>query len=570
MENKGCQVILGLIALLLVLGMVAGSLNMRGNGQEDPRSNPELFTVGSTKVNLQEFNDKLSLTATNQGASRGTPQGELALNATVVDNYVQLAAIKALAQEKGVAVTKENIRQIGEAQANQSLDQARVQLMINGQIKPDASEAEANKQLETILGKPRDQWVKDNVDALEKDFNDPEKQKELKSNLLSGALVIHYKNNVKYTEEDLKNSFSEYTFEVLRFEDLKKSLGERQDEALKALGEVKSGSKFADVQAKYNPDAKQEDKAVTLSVGLLEVDSTLKGLKDLKVGETSEILLQSGSPVIYQLKSVTTKLPKDFEASKTTLLQNARESRANRALDDDFKAKLDTFKPTFKDKGLEIAYNTYKLLTDQAAQADGVKYDASLKSQLAEAKSSTAGGNLVVAAEFILTESIYARSTAAEQKEMLKDRIDVAHRMLDNFEDADFRVRFAQELLNAGEKEEGFLFLKEAAELNSDYEAMGEAVHSQITSMNDKALADKKFTAEEHKTIKDILDKWSEEKKIADKEKAEAEAEAKKAQEELDKEVVPDPSGTSGTTGSTPPKSGSATGTPGGTGTTGN
>lgn len=566
MENKGCQVFLGLIALLLALGMVATGLKFGGDPEKDPRTNPELFSVGSTKVHLQEFNEKLSQTATSQGASRGTPQGELALNATVVNTYVQLAAIKALAQEKGVAVTKENIRQIGEAQANQSLDQARVQLMINGQIKPDASEAEANKQLETILGKPRDQWVKDNVDALEKDFNDPEKQKEIKSNMLSGALVIHYKNNVKYTEEDLKNSFSEYTFEVIRFEDLKKSLGDRQDEALKALGEIKSGTKFVDVQSKYNPDAKEEDKTTTLSVGLLEVDTSMKGLKDLKVGETSEILMQSGSPVIYQLKSVNTKLPKEFEKNKATLLENARQSRANNALDEDFKAKMETFKPTFTDKGLEIAYDTYKLLTDQAAQIDAAKYDEDLKNQLAKAKSSTAGGNLVVAAEFILTESIYAKATAEEQKEMLDDRIDVAQRMLENFEDADFRIRFAQELLNAGRNEEGFLFLKEAAELNSDYEAMGQAVYNQITTMNNKALADKKFTADEHKTIQEILDNWLKEKIQADKDKAEAEAEAKKAQEELDKEVVPDPSGTTGTTGSTAP----TTGTPGGTGTTGN
>jgi len=566
MENKGCQVFLGLVALLLVLGMVAGSLNFNANGQQEAATNPELFSVGSTKVNYKEFQEKLSVTATNQGAARGTPQGELALNATVVGTYVQLAAINALAQEKGVAVTKENIRSIGEAQANQSLDQARVQLMINGQIKPDASEADANKELEKLLGKPRDQWIKDSVDALAKEFDDPAKQKDIKTNMLSGALVSHYTNNVKYSEDDLKNSFSEYTFEVIRFEDLQKPLGERQDEALKALGEVKSGTKFADVQTKYNPDAKPEDKTVTLSVGLLEVDTSLKGLKDLKVGETSEILMQSGSPVFYQLKSVTTKLPKDFEKNKATLLENARQSRANNALDEDFKKKMESFKPTFKDKGLEVAYDTYKLLTDQAAQVDPAKFDESLKAQLVEVKATSASSNLVVAAEFILTESIYSKASAEDQKVMLDDRIDVAERMLGYFEDADFRVRFAQELLNAGRDEDGYMFLKEAAELNSDYEALGQAVYNQISTMNNKALADKKFTAEEHKEIQTILDKWLQDKIQADKDKAEAEAEAKKAQEELDKEVLPGTTGTTGTTSAT----GANNGTTGTTGSTGN
>lgn len=567
MENKGCQVFLGLIGVLIVLGMIIPGLNFGGNDPAQQAAGTEIFSVGSQKVTSDQFEAKMNELAVSQMAERGTPQGELALAATAVANFVNEAAKSALAKEKGVAVTKENIRQLGELQAQQSLDQTRVQMMMGGQIKPDATEAQANQELEKLLGKPRDQWIKESVDALVKAFDDSTKKKEVQQGMLGMALVAHYKNNVKYSEDDLKNSFSEFTFEVIRFEDLKKSLGDRQDQALKALDEIKGGTKFSEVQTKYNADAKPEDKTVTLSLGLIEVDPTLSPLKDLKVGETSEIILQSGSPVIYQMKSVTTKLPKDFEKNKATLLENAKASRANVSLDEDFKAKSETLTPSFKENGLKAAYLTYKLLTDQAAQADAAKYEASMKELLTEIKGYTDAGSLAIAAEFVLSESLYSKALPADQKTMMEDRLDIAARMLDSYEDSAFRVRFAQELLDHGMTEDAYSYLLEAAELNSDYEAVGQGLYSQITTINKKALTDKKFTDEEHQSIQKLLDKWLTEKVEYEKDKAAQAAEDKKIQDELDKEVVPE---TTGTTGSEAPKTSGTTGTTGTGGPQGN
>jgi hypothetical protein len=226
------------------------------------------------------------------------------------------------------------------------------------------------------------------------------------------------------------------------------------------------------------------------------------------------------------------------------LLQNARQTRANQQYQKDIEAKTEALKPTFKDKGLEIAFTIFTDMSDQAMVSDKAKLTEYLEGKLTEIRSgevvSSNYPGLVAATEFIVVESLYGQADADKQKELIDDRIESANNMLQFFEDNDFRLRFVEDLIKADRKEDAYNYLLTAAENNGDYEATGEAINDRITKLVVQAKAEKTWPEDGIQAIEKELDRWQTERNQAIADQKAFEEEQKKAAAELDKELVPE------------------------------
>ncbi len=544
MEKKGCQAILVVIGAALAIGMVASSLAPAPQNPNAPET-AIAFSIGDKDITVKQFNDRVTQIAQNQMMSSGTPAGDLGNHVTAIQAIINDAATSALAAEKGVAITDTNIEATAKTAVQQSFEQVRAQLMMNGLIKPDATEAEANEIVKQQLGgKSIDEAITEQTAEIVKQYKDPETKTRIVSALTPELLKQKYNESVQYTEDDLKASFNEFAFSVIRFDDLNQDLTAREDKAAEAAEKAKGGADFAALQKEYAPNAANEEKSISLTVGLLESSPELASLKNLKVGDVSDVVMYGGSPTVYKLNAVKPNVPPEFEKNKALLLQNARQTRANQQYQKDIEAKTEALKPTFKDEGLEIAYTIFTDMSDQAMVSDKAKLTEYLEGKLAEIRSgdmvSSNYPGLIAATEFIVVESLYGQADAEKQKELIDDRIESANNMLQFFEDNDFRLRFVEDLIKADRKEDAYNYLLTAAENNGDYEATGEAINDRITKLLVQAKAEKTWPEDGIQAIEKELDRWQTERNQAIADQKAFEEEQKKAAAELDKELVPE------------------------------
>lgn len=544
MEKKGCQAVLVVIGAALAIGMVASSLSPAPQNPNDPET-AIAFSIGEKDITIKQFNERVTQIAQNQMMSSGTPAGDLGNHVTAIQAIINDAATASLAAEKGVAITDTNIEATAKTAVQQSFEQIRAQLMMNGLIKPDATEAEANEIVKQQLGgKSIDEAITEQTAEIVKQYKDPETKSRIVSALTPELLKQKYNESVQYSEDDLKASFNEFAFSVIRFDDLNQDLTAREDKAAEAAEKAKNGADFAALQKEYAPTAANEEKSINLTVGLLESSPELASLKSMKVGQVSEVVMYGGSPTVYKLNNIKPNVPPEFEKNKALLLQNARQTRANQQYQKDIEAKTEALKPTFKDQGLEIAYTIFTDMSDQAMVNDKAKLAEYLEGKLAEIRSGEAVSSnypgLIAATEFIVVESLYGQADAEKQKELIDDRIESANNMLQFFEDNDFRLRFVEDLIKADRKEDAYNYLLTAAENNGDYEATGAAINDRITKLVVQAKAEKTWPEDGIQAIEKELDRWQTERNQAIAEQRAFEEEQKKAAAELDKELAPE------------------------------
>lgn len=562
MEKKGCQAVLILIGILMIIGMVMSG--QMGNPQQQNPEERAAFTIGSQKVSLKQFTARVQKESQNQqsqGQIPGTALAEFSSHMKAIQTFINDASVASLAKEKGVAITDANVRAVAESVSKQYMDSTRAQLIQQGLVKQNATKEEVDKMIASFSGgKTPDQLITTQTDEIVKKYDDAETKSEIISALLPVAVQESYKSAVQFTEADLKAAYNDYSLSVIKYDDLSKPLEERQAAAIDAIEKIKAGKDFAAVQTEVNPKAKPEEKTATLSGGTLDAIPDLKPIMKLKAGEISDMILAGGTPTIYKLNSVKPNLPKDFEKNKATLLENGKASRAAQLFDTDIKKKTETFSPKFEDKGLEVAYEIYSNTGKPEFQSDQAK----LKTYLTEKLSALRKGeyesdgyqNIVAATQFLVQENLYSMAKPEEKKEMLDDRIESANTMLGFFEDNGYRLSFAKELLDSGRNEDSYIFALAAAQNNGDFENIGKGVYTQIGELVTAAETKKAWTAENLTEIKAEQSRWQDEYAKYAAEQKEIEEAQKKAQEELDKESVDNK--TTGTTG-TAPKTGDTT-----------
>jgi len=575
MEKKGCQVFLGVIALLMILGMVF-SMPFFTPGQEK-QDVVALVTINGRKVGVEEFNDRVNANHDRlQGMSgRGTPDGEYIVTGSTLVEFVSEAAVRQVAKEKSVVLNTETVKPMVEKMADEISRRQIAQMQMNGEIPLDATPAKIDEILKVrLIGKSLSEWKADLVNEILDVYNDAAKRPSVEPQLLMYGALEKFQAAEKYTEEDLKNSYTDLTFQIIRFNDLAKDISVREDDAIKALDEIKGGADFGATQKKYWPKSTEQDRQVTLPRATVESQSDLKALLALKPGEVSEVINQNGSPALFKLTKAAPNLPKDFEKNKAELLKNAQQGRAQQKLQEAIEAAIDSAALKFADAGLENLYASTRLLNDQEARSNQADFKTKVTELLDKVNTTDASidARFNKLTRYKLTEELYSISTTAERIEMVDARLEAISGVLEEYEDPTLRLRAAQFLYEQKRYQDSHDFLLQVAQFNSDYDQMGESLYAQISQINGAGLKEKHYTQEQHDLVKAELDRWLTEKAEYQKQEAEAKAAAdaaakeeaerlKKEEAELKKAEEADKTGATSTAPSTggAPKTGDAT-----------
>lgn len=527
-EKRGCQVVLGLIGLALAIGLLLPGTCQGGMGGPPPVEEAKVATVAGREISYADLAARVEEARRNRRQT--DPSTQFTTGIQALDGVISEAALASLASTKGVTLSDEQAVKLFEAENQNSLAEVKLQLVQQGLVKPGADDKaydEAFKKLRGVtLTEAQAQALADFKAAL----SDPGRKFQARQSVLGLAVRDRYRADAKDTLEDLKKSFRKYKVLRIPFDDLKLDYEARKESAEAAAQELKRGAKAEAVMAKYAPKAPKDP--MELDQSILEGQPGMEEIARLKPGESTGVLDQFGTPVVYYLVSTSPGLPADFEKSKDMRLKLFREREADKRLQKDIAALKDPAKIEWGDPALGLAYEAWALMSG-ASGTDPKDRRAKLKEIAARAETVEAktplGSALAGLAGYAAFENYYMQLNPDQQAEERPARIAKLRKALEDTEDFNMRLSLYDMLLEEGEFEEATLALKQAAAAVYGFEQQDQLNLGEVQRRLAAAEKNPKVKKEWLQGTKDELARWAKDRAKFEQEERELEAERKKA-----------------------------------------
>jgi hypothetical protein len=528
-EKRGCQVVLGAVAVLLGVGLIFPMLNLGGPGMPGQEQERTLMTVAGQKVTVGE----LDALARNRPPSATDPTGRLSEIGMMLDELVNRATLSRLAAKYQVKLTDDQIKTFALQQVDQSMMLARFQLQMNKSIEANATDKQFEEAYKKATGTTPTEAKANAEKNIADSLKDAKKREELEKQFLREGITTAIAARMNMSEADVKNTFDTFFLNRMAFAQPNKSAEARKADAEKAIAELKSGKSFADVHKALlgQPAAPPTE----MTRGMLESDPANAPILTLKPNEVSPVIESFGTPTVYQLVKVETKLPPDFEKNKAQLVKSLRQQKASEALQKELTDATKGAAIKWEEPTLGIVYQSYLAVSSQRQGKTKKDFEA-LLAKIEPAFSEAPSDNLAMA-QHVIFEEIFRLSTSDQQAEMKERRADVITATLDYLESHTLRMELAAIYQELGNKEQTFVELEAAARnATGGFEQENQA---QITALETKAFSlerSKFLTKEQGDQLRKIIVQWRDEKKRYDEEQKELERLAAEEQKKLDEE----------------------------------
>lgn len=518
-EKKGCQVVIWTIFLAIAISMVlVGKISCGGpNGQRDGEKSIAVATIGKKVITAKDFDDKLNLVSRQfGGADSSSPDMQFTKYQVALDLLISSAIIEDLGNKAGIKITDDAI-------IDAQIEQAITGLVMEGKLKPGAT----RKDLETYYTSTGKDLTKI-IETFRGQLKDGSVRAEVAESFVREQLLKKREESIQVSDDEVKADYDTLVLKQLRFMKAAADGTSPEDQAKKALADVRGGLDFDKALAKYAPGAPTAP--IKLSRTLVMSNAAYKALRELKPGDVSEVVDDNGVKVVYKLVNSEQTLPKDFDKIKDNLKTNLRRTKAQKSLDDDIK----------KAKGsIKWGNETFKVLSEATEAIRSQDKDAMLavakKAQGLEAQDKRIQS--LVRYEML---KLYSRLAPKEAQELLAERIEVGNSVLENSESAMLRLEIADLCIKNKDKDGAITQYLQAAKNNVEFENPNQTVKVQIETAINKGVKDKVFSEEDVKPIRAEITRWLNGYalflKDEAKQKAEDAAEKRKAEEETKKE----------------------------------
>lgn len=531
-EKKWFQAVLVITGILVALGMVGSTLTAYFFHQNEPgNSKSAAFTVGGQEISFEQLDGVLK----NQPTS-SDPNSKLMAYGGAIDQLANTAAQLLIAKKYNVQLTDDMLRKYQNDSLEMQLMMIPFQLQQQKLLKPGASEAEIDAAFKKATGRTRAEIKKAANDETEAALKDAAKKEQLKMAYAGQANREAFLKKVTLTDEELKKTYDNFTMNHLAITKGGLSAEEKKAQAAKAKAELESGAKFADVYKKYTgteaPAAPTE-----MLRSSMEMAPHLKSLLTLKSGQVSDVIDEFGSPAIYQVIKIESKLPKDFEKNKESLSGNVKQSKANEMMQKEIDAIAGPENIKWTRPFMKYVYQTYK----QMSKPDATKDDWKALVDSCEKALDEESNDTLTMAYYVAFDNYFKKCSAAEQVDLKDKRIEVLEKVLTYTENFQLRMQIADLYFEAKRGEEGGAALEAAAENSAGYDAASEASMKEIENKVAAREKSNDITKDQADAIRATIKKWREDyeqikKDEAEAKKAEQEA-AKKLEEETKKEA---------------------------------
>lgn len=548
-EKAGCGHIIGIaIAVALLAGMFTQTWNNQGNrggaGANQALLDETAFAeVDGQKVSTVTVQDAYENTMQQMrqpGPDGSTPpmptlEQRAFSYSQALDQSLQEAAFLALAAKAGFKATDESVAAEFSKLLDQEFESKRAEFIKDGSLKATATESEFAEAYKKKFGQTPSELRERQKADLARTATDPTARSQQMTFAAFRYLMDQERSNVKVTEGDLKINYTTYNVKIINFPpDLKKP-GNAEATAAKVAEEIKKGMTFEAAMDKYSlispePGKKKSDRVDELRGSLLALQPDLAPIKDLKPGQVSGVIMSPGGPTLYKLVSVKQDLPKDYEATKASLMKNLQEQKTGELVTkkmQDFLADEKNVKwisPAF-----QIGYQATKLLNSPGFT---VEKGEELLTRFEKLEEKDQAPPMIQSLIFALGSQTMAMTDDAVKKKQAEARfLKLAENALRGAEDSGLRLRMARIYLDHDSEEAGAALLA-AANTNSDFGPQGQSTHSEIYSLMDKLKSQKLLSAELEKAINDAQSRWKTDRESYEKAQATAKAEREQADAE--------------------------------------
>lgn len=528
LNNKGCQIPMLVVGGLLMVGFVAMGFApglFQNNGSAKPGEKP-VATVGKVPVS-SEFLDRIMTRATRNYPAEfiGQPEVSAMVYQGALSQATMLAAVEDVATERGIKLDDKTVESEYRKNIEDEIGQMVTGLKGQGQLKPDAKDADIDALFTKQYGADRKSLVEREMDDVKANLGTPGLRLLAVAPVLQKRLLDDEKKKASYSEEELKKSFDSYTFDVVKFNKPGLKPEEVRLNADKALADLKAGKLVEDVRKEYGkPLAKDEKSIQILSRGALEADPQSKDLLALKAGEVSSVIEQFGETKIMKLVTVENKLPADFDKTKAQMIDQKKQSLAEKKLVEDLRKRAEGAKWNSPGLGAmaEWAATTTneKIATDPAKRLDAVQkvYD-----KISVVKDENPLGRKALAlATFAATSDLYqAAKNPTDKAKWGKARLAAYSACFAFTDSAESRLNAADLALEISDKDALAENLLEAVRVNIQYNAQGAQLQTRAAALLDKAKKASAIADADATKVQKELDGWTANKEAFEKDQAE-------------------------------------------------
>ena len=530
MERKGCAAAMFVMGVLLTFGFVfmGGRTPFGGPGDPGTKQSQAVGTVGKQTISVTNLQDGLEqVNKQYAGQSHGAtdflsdPMARSLIYQQVVGQVVSMAALASVADDLGIKLDDKQViaewRKIADDQKTQMIGQ----LKMMGKLKEGATQADVDKAVNEGAGGDFTKLVDSKIAQVTLDLANPATALTARAPALQNALKTALEAQVKVTEEDLKASFDEFTYDAINFTGKDVNFDAARLAAGKAAAELKSGKSFEEVQKSYN--VKDQQTTASIPRNMLDNDEKTKSLVSLKPGEVSEVVERFGQVQILRMKSMVNKLPADFEKNKATLLKQFKDSQVQKKENDLVKAKSDR-EVKWSSPGLELFYRYVQSNRDSKLNSPGAERTAALNKILAESKKLTDpvvfGRQANAYLQVAVANDLYISADNADKPKYARERMDALLGALAFTDNAKMRYDIATLAKEVGDKDVAFKQITESAKSNGNYTKAGLDLYAQQVQLLADLQKANLVTADQVPIVQAELDKWQKDKMAWEKDQA--------------------------------------------------
>jgi hypothetical protein len=566
-EKKGCMIAVWVVMVLTAVGVAGsgffGCFNPGLHQDRNAAFDAEVLVVDGRSVSLGQLNGAIeSFMKQFQMIPGADPDMDYPIIASTLRAVVDQQIMANMAAQRGVVVTQEQILAKKSDEIDAEIRRFRLAAVTQADLKETATEAEFQKYFEEKTGESTSAFKERVLNEIRELLKDEKSMQAEIDRYSAEALQESFYASTTVTDEEARRSFDKLMMLRIAFDDQEMSLVDREAKAKAALAELRGGADFFAVQKKYMKNPIKEP----TKYGLPEVERSVvqRPLAALKPGEVSEVITEFGIPTIYKLVEKKSEIPADFDTNKAIHTDTVRREKASlerqKAIDDAHKKA----KVVWKSPGYAAMYRVQDLRSKDAQPTDD-QVKAVLREIVEkpiDAADDPAGPRPGVLARYGAMKQLQNMATPEEKKQLLPTYIAVLTETLTQYESVPVRLDLVDLYVEKGDTASIAVELRTAAEMNTGLAEVNSRYFAEINAKLADLESKKLISDADALAVRDVLSKWSLQKK-------EAEDYAKKAQEDLDKFNLDPSTATAGTTGAPPATTGTTGGSTGSAATTG-
>ena len=537
---KGCGTAI-LIGCAAVFGALAFSYFGKGSGGgSDANGQPiKIFAnVGGIPVPATAIEQALQhiQQQQQQGADPTStpPSVQVGQYGEALDGILNHAAVLSIAKQAGVSPTDDQIRDAAKADLARRIEMNKLQMEMQGQLKPGATDADFDAIMKSQLGKSLSEFEKQQLASLDATLKDPDKRPAAVEQFTEPILISTLAARTVPVDAEVKASYDQDTFKRVLLREKPAPSPTTESRIAQVEKDLAGGATFEQVMDRYSDEApmakkKPSDNQQVLTPSQIDSDKALGALKGLKVGSVSAPVKTPEGTSIYKLISVKNQAPADFDKNIAKYRQRYQEAKAKSTVDEQSKQIL-TQKTEWLSKGYKAAYDVTRPDVD-ASKAQALYEEA--KAAIAK----TEGYDLRPAqlAEYAAFDLIWSAPTADKVK-LRPERIQVLNDYLQNMENFSVRMELVGLYQDDKNGPAAAECLAAAARSNNSYDQIGFSHFGDVAARLMQLRSSGAVTAEQAKAIEDVQAQWKKDKAEFDaaqaKQRADDEAARKKAMEE--------------------------------------